>query len=60
MTWLCGRRSYAEILGDTGNAWADGSLSADEIAADAEAAALAQAFREQMAAELGEWRTAWL
>lgn len=53
------RRDYAAVLGDQGNAWQDGTLDADEIAADPEAAALVQAFREQMAAEYGESRAAY-
>merc|ERR1719331_1768384 len=33
---------YAALLGDENNAWADGYLTPEEIAADPEAAALAQ------------------
>ena len=49
-------RGYAAVLGDEQNAWGDGTLDADEIAADPEAAALAQAFREQLAEDMGTAR----
>jgi len=50
---LCARRGYAAVLGDQNNAWADGTLSAAEIANDPEAAALALSFQQQIAAQFG-------
>ena len=51
---MCRTRSgYAALLGDENNAWADGYLTPEEIAADPEAAALAQAVQEQLADQLG-------
>ena len=49
-------RGFAAVLGDQQNAWGDGTLDPDEIAADPEAAALAQAFREQLAEQMGTAR----
>jgi hypothetical protein len=50
---MCLRRSYAAVLGDQNNAWDDGTLTADEIANDAEAAALVLAFQQEMAIQYG-------
>lgn len=42
-----------ELANDNAGAWADGVLTADEMADDPEAAALLQALRESIAAQLG-------
>lgn len=53
MGGMCVRRTYAAVLGDQANAWDDGVLTPEEIAADPEAAALALAFQAQIAEQFG-------
>ena len=52
--YFCIYSGYVAVLG-SGKAWEDGKLNPVEIAADPEASALTQTFKEQIAEQLGAY-----